>query len=399
MRIYSVFQLSSYIKNVLDSEELLKNIIICGEVTNFKITGRNAYFTLKDDQAQISCVFFEYTPRFLIKEGDKVNCKGSPSYYIKGGKLSFIATQIDPSGEGEESLRLLQLKNKLQKEGLFDNKISMPKSIRKIGVVTSSDGAAIYDIISVAKRRDKSINIAVYPVKVQGIGAETEIAQAIKELDEYIEIDCILVTRGGGSFEDLSAFNTEEVARSVASCKKFIISAVGHEIDYTLCDFAADLRMPTPSAAAEVLTKNTQEIIFDIKNNIKYLTRYIHELYNFNLTKLKYSIFNLSSATEKKLYYGRDKILSRANRLQNTSFFTNKENELNQCISRLKSNDPKKILSLGYAKIYKDKQSINSINQIQKGDKVSMLLADGKTLVNILEIPKKYERNKEEKTL
>ena len=399
MRTYSVFQLSSYIKNVIDSEELLKNIVISGEVTNFKITGRNAYFTLKDNQAQISCIFFEYIPKFLIREGDKINCKGSPSYYVKGGKLSFIATQIEPCGEGEEFLRLLQLKNILQAEGLFDRKISMPKSIKKIGVITSSEGAAVYDIISVAKRRDKNVNIAVYPVKVQGIGAETEIAKAIKELDEYDEIDCILVTRGGGSYEDLSAFNTEEVARSAAACKKYIVSAVGHEIDYTLCDFAADLRMPTPSAAAEVLTKNTQEIKNKIHNDIKFLSKYLNELFNSNSSKLKYSIFNLGSAAEKKLYSGRDKILSKANRLQNISFFNDKANDLNQSISRLQANDPKKILSLGYAKVYKDGKSVNSIKQIIKGDNINMLFADGKTLANILETPQKYEINKADKII
>lgn len=399
MRTYSVFQLSSYLKNVIDSEELLKNIVISGEVTNIKITGRNAYFTLKDDQAQISCVFFEYISKFIIKEGDKINCKGSPSYYVKGGKLSFIATQVEPCGEGEEYIRLLQLKNKLQAEGLFDRKLPMPKSIKKIGIVTSAEGAAVYDIISVAKRRDRSINIAVYPVKVQGIGAESEIAKAIKELDEYSEVDCILVTRGGGSFEDLSAFNTEEVARSVAVCKKYIVSAVGHEIDYTLCDFAADLRMPTPSAAAEVLTKNNHEIKNNINNNVKYLSKYINELYDSYLSKLKYSILNLGSATEKKLYIGRDKILSKANKMQNILFFYDKVNVLNQSILKIKANDPKKILSLGYAKIYKDGISVNSIKQIKKGNDVNIFFIDGKTLANIKEIPQKYEINKEEKIL
>jgi len=390
MRTYSVFQISSYIKNVIDSEELLKNIIISGEVSNFKMTGQNAYFTLKDEQAQISCIFFEYTSKYFIKEGDKVNCKGFPSYYVKGGKLSFIANQIEPCGEGEEYLKLLQLKNKLQSEGLFDRKIAIPKTINKIGVVTSADGAAIYDIISVATRRNKGINIAVYPVKVQGIGSEIEIAKAIKELDQYDEVDCILVTRGGGSYEDLSAFNTEEVARSVAECKKFIVSAVGHEIDYTLCDFAADLRVPTPSAAAEVLTKNTQELIFDLKNNVRFLTKFINELYLSYQSKLKYSIFDLGAAAEKKLYLGRDKIISKANKLQNITFFNDRYNELNQRVFRLKASDPKKILSLGYAKIYKDGASINSVIDIKKGDTVNMLFADGKTSANILETPKNY---------
>ncbi|HHW89758.1 MAG TPA: exodeoxyribonuclease VII large subunit [Clostridiales bacterium] len=384
MRTYSVFQVTSYLKNVIDSEELLKNIIICGEISNFKVTGPNAYFTLKDEQAQIPCVFFEYVPQFLIKEGDKVYCQGSPSFYIRGGRLSFIVNKIDVAGEGEEYLKLLRLKEKLKNEGLFDLKIPFPKHIKKIGVITSAEGAAIYDIISVVQRRDKSVNIAVYPVRVQGIGAEYEIVDAIKQLENYESIDCILVARGGGSYEDLSAFNTEEVARAVAMCKKFVVSAVGHETDYTLCDFSADLRAPTPSAAAEVLTKNTQEIVNNIKQKIKYLAKSLSEFYSYNYTKLNYSFLRLGSAAESKLYRIRDKILSKVNKLQSISFFNDKHNLYNQAFSRLKSNNPKKILSLGYAKVYKDGKSVNSARDVRKGDEVTMFFKDGKVNADIL---------------
>lgn len=384
MRTYSVFQLTSYLKNVIDSEELLKNIIICGEISNFKVTGPNAYFTLKDDQAQIPCVFFEFVPQFLIKEGDKVYCQGSPSFYIRGGRLSFIVNKIDVAGEGEEYLKFLKLKEKLKNEGLFDIKNPFPKHINKIGVITSAEGAAIYDIISVATRRDKGVNIAVYPVRVQGIGAEYEIADAIKQLEVYDQIDCILVARGGGTYEDLSAFNTEEVARAVAMCKKFVVSAVGHETDYTLCDFAADLRMPTPSAAAEILTKNTQEIIDNIKQKIKYLAKSLSEFYKYNYSKLNYSILKLSSVAESKLYRIRDKILFKVNKLQNISFLNDRYNLYAQAYSMLKSNDPKKILSLGYAKVYKDGKSINSVKDVNKGDEVALCFVDGKVNANIL---------------
>lgn len=384
MRTYSVFQLTSYLKKLIDSEELLKNIVICGEVSDFRYTGQNAYFNLRDDQAQIPCIFFEYEPQIIIKDGDKVYCQGSPSLYVKGGRLSFIVNKIELVGEGEEYLRLLRLKEKLQKEGLFDKKIPFPKIIKKIGVVTSAEGAAVYDVISVATRRDKGINIAVYPVRVQGIGAEFEIADAIKQLDNYDEIDCILVTRGGGSNEDLSAFNTEEVARAVAECKKFIVSAVGHEIDYTLCDFAADLRMPTPSAAAEVLTKNNQEIKSRLKDNARYLFKSLNEFYKYKFSKLNYSILRLVSSAENRINIIQNMILSKVVLLQNVSFFNDKYNLLTQTIERLKSNDPKKILSLGYAKVYKNGKSVNSVKVLSNGDQVTMRFEDGKINANII---------------
>lgn len=384
MRTYSVFQLTSYLKKLIDSEELLKNIVICGEVSDFRYTGQNAYFNLRDDQAQIPCIFFEYEPQIIIKDGDKVYCQGSPSLYVKGGRLSFIVNKIELVGEGEEYLRLLRLKEKLQKEGLFDKKIPFPKIIKKIGVVTSAEGAAVYDVISVATRRDKGINIAVYPVRVQGIGAELEIADAIKQLDNYDEIDCILVTRGGGSNEDLSAFNTEEVARAVAECKKFIVSAVGHEIDYTLCDFAADLRMPTPSAAAEVLTKNNQEIKSRLKDNARYLFKSLNEFYKYKFSKLNYSILRLISSAENRINIIQNMILSKVVLLQNVSFFNDKYNLLTQTIERLKSNDPKKILSLGYAKVYKNGKSVNSVKVLSNGDQVTMRFEDGKINANII---------------
>ncbi|HEY8444032.1 MAG TPA: exodeoxyribonuclease VII large subunit [Clostridia bacterium] len=384
MRTYSVYQLISYLKKVIDSEEFLRNIVICGEVSDFRYTGQNAYFTLKDDQAQVSCIFFEYQPQAFIKDGDKVYCQGFPSLYVKGGKLNFIVSKIELAGEGEEYLRLLRLKEKLQKEGLFDKKLPFPKSIRKIGVVTSAEGAAIYDVISVATRRDKGINIAVYPVRVQGIGAEFEIADAIKQLDGYDEVDCILVTRGGGSNEDLSAFNTEEVARAVAECKKFIVSAVGHEIDYTLCDFAADLRMPTPSAAAEILTKNNLELKSKIKDNLRYLLKALSEFYNYQYSKLNYSVLRLITAAQNRLNQIRNMIISKVVSLQNVSFFNDKYNLLTQTIERLKSSDPKKILSLGYAKVYKNGKSVNSSKAVSSGDEVTMFFEDGKVNASII---------------
>lgn len=393
MRTYSVHQLNSYIKGVLDSEELLKNIAITGEITNFKVNGQTAYFTLKDELAQISCIYFDFSNEFLIKDGDQILCKGTPTFFIRGGRLSFNVVYLEPSGTGEAFLQLRALKSKLMQEGIFDKKITKPKYIKTIGVITSSEGAAIYDIISVAKRRDKRVNIILYAVKVQGIGAEIEIANAIKELDNYSAVDCILVTRGGGSYEDLSAYNTEEVARSVAGCEKFVVSAVGHETDYTLCDFAADLRMPTPSAAAEILTEDLDSIIYYIEQTKKNLNKYISNLYSNSLNKLNSKVIKLESGTERKLYSGREKILNKASKLQNSIFLNLKQTVINDYLAKLKAVDPRKILSLGYAKLFKANKTVNTIKELKKDDTVMMYLSDGSVQAEITDDPINYKKN------
>ena len=257
----SVSTLSNYIKQIFDAESMLFDLDVIGEISSFVISGKNAFFTIKDEESILNCVLFNVYLFDKPNIGDKVIVHGSPKYYVKGGKLNFNAISIKPFGEGEIYKRFLELKNKLEKEGLFDveHKKHIPTKIDRIGVITSETGAAIHDIINVVNRRNANQDIVLFPIKVQGIGADIEIANAVKFFSEYNDIDAIIVGRGGGSEEDLQNFNSEIVARAIYDCKKFVLSAVGHETNFTICDFVADLRAPTPTAAAELLTKDCGE--------------------------------------------------------------------------------------------------------------------------------------------
>lgn len=276
-RIFSIEQLNQYIRSVFDAEELLHDIRITGEVSGFSLRGSHAYFTLKDELSQIQCVYFDFADS--IADGDRIVVTGTPSYYVKGGRFSFRATRVENAGLGLLYQQFAELRGRLDREGLFDRKIPRPTSIRRIGVVTSPSGAVIHDIVNVVSRRDPSVDIVVYPVKVQGVGAAEEVAEGVRRLDAYRKVDAIIVARGGGSAEDLSAFNDEQLARTVADCKKFIVSAVGHETDFTLCDFCSDLRAPTPSAAAELLTEDTSARKSELLNRMLGLYRALYARY------------------------------------------------------------------------------------------------------------------------
>ncbi|MEG1805384.1 MAG: exodeoxyribonuclease VII large subunit, partial [Clostridia bacterium] len=266
-KVLSVVQLNRILNQIFNAEELLHGILVSGEVTNFKIAGAHAYFNLKDDEAQISCTFFNITKSstMTVKNGDKVIVRGTPDFYVKGGTLTLKVNKMTPQGLGELYIKFLELKERLAKEGLFDesHKIAIPVNPKRIGVVTSRTGAVIQDIINVTSRRNPYTDIVLFPVKVQGENAEIEIARGVTKLDEAKIVDVIIVGRGGGSMEDLQAFNTEIVARAVYNCQTPIISAVGHETDFSLCDFASDLRAPTPSAAAE---QSTIDLVSELRN-------------------------------------------------------------------------------------------------------------------------------------
>ena len=225
----SVSQLSGYIKGIFEAEELLHNIMVYGEISGLSILRGNAYFSLKDEEAILSCVFFGADEKNL-KNGDLVVVTGTPRYYVKGGKLNFNVYKVEPFGVGELFKKFLETKERLAKEGFFDEdrKKEIPKDIKRIGVVTSEMGAVIQDIINVTTRRNKSIDIVLYPARVQGDGADKDIIEGIKFFENY-NVDVIIVARGGGSFEDLMPFNSEELARVVFECTKPLISAVGHD--------------------------------------------------------------------------------------------------------------------------------------------------------------------------
>jgi exodeoxyribonuclease VII large subunit len=269
--ILTVSELTHEIKDIL--EDKFPDVWVEGEVSNLRIPpSGHIYFTLKDDFSQIRAVLFKMqarTLRFIPEDGLHLICRGRVSLYEKRGDYQLILESIEPKGIGALQLAFLQLKEKLEKEGLFDptQKKQIPMIPRKIGIVTSPTGAVIQDMLNILERRFENLHILLYPVRVQGEGASSEIAEGIRYFNKWTEVDVIIVGRGGGSLEDLWAFNKEVVARAIYHSKIPIISAVGHETDYTIADFVADLRAPTPSAAAELVVRDKREI----KNTFRYL--------------------------------------------------------------------------------------------------------------------------------
>ncbi|MBF0104372.1 MAG: exodeoxyribonuclease VII large subunit [Deltaproteobacteria bacterium] len=264
-KIFTVTEITTEIKNLVESH--LSNVWLKGEVSNYKLYGPSghAYFTLKDEGAQISAVMFKgYVKllKFHIEDGMNIICHGRITIYKQRGQYQIQIEQIEPDGIGALQLAFEQLKEKLKKEGMFDasRKKPLPVLPRKVGIITSLQGAAVHDMITILRRRFPNIEIIIYPVKVQGEGAAPEIAAAVKCLSENNLCDVMIVGRGGGSLEDLWAFNEEVVARAIFNSQIPVISAVGHETDFTIADFTADLRAPTPSAAAELCTPVKNDI-------------------------------------------------------------------------------------------------------------------------------------------
>ena len=271
-KVFSVTQINTYIKRMFQSDYALRRISIKGQVSNCKYhSSGHIYFSLKDEESQISCVMFvsaRYNGlQFELEDGQEVIVDGNVSVYERGGSYQLYAQEIRLNGIGELYVAYEMLKQKLYEEGLFDHEIKkpIPKNPKKIGVVTARTGAAIHDIISTAKRRNPYVQLVLYPAKVQGEGASDTIVSGIRTLDQY-GVDTIIIGRGGGSIEDLWAFNEENVARAIYEAKTPIISGTGHEVDTTIADYAADLRAATPTAACELAVPDITEVMEGIAN-------------------------------------------------------------------------------------------------------------------------------------
>jgi exodeoxyribonuclease VII large subunit len=269
--ILTVSELTQEIKDILEMQ--FADILVEGEISNLKVPpSGHIYFTLKDDFSQIRVVLFKNQARslrFSPEDGLHVICRGRVSLYEKRGEYQLILEEMEPKGIGALQLAFLQLKERLEREGFFDpsRKRPIPMVPQKIGIVTSPSGAVIRDMLQIIERRFENVHLLLYPVRVQGEGAASEIAKGIEYFNEQMEVDVIIVARGGGSLEDLWAFNEEEVARAIFYSQIPILSAVGHETDYTISDFVADVRAPTPSAAAELVVKDKR----DVKNTLQFL--------------------------------------------------------------------------------------------------------------------------------
>lgn len=382
MEAITVTKLNTYIKQIFDAEELLHNIPVVGEIFGISSSRNVFYFSLKDESSSLSCVSF-YPNLFIdIKEGDKVIVTGSPNYYIKGGRLNFNVIKLEKVGLGELYEQFLKLKDKLQHEGLFDehHKKKIPSEIKRIGVITSKEGAVIQDIKNVAWRRNPMVDIVLYNTKVQGLNAENEIAHAIEVMGKYDKIDVIVVARGGGSLEDLWAYNTEVVARATYNCTKPIVSAVGHETDYTIIDFVSDLRAPTPSAAAELLTFDLSGKRAEMWGMFELLYSEVKKIINKNINAFNMTNYKLFNVIEKRLVKEENNFNNKKYDFLNSceSFINQQYYDLGLIETTIKNIDPKKILSQGYAKIEQNNISVSSLAQLNKDNDLTINFIDGK---------------------
>lgn len=378
----SVSQIASYIKAIFDAEEMLHGIMVYGELVDLSVRGDMAFFTLKDNGAALNCVAFDSANKFAkVKNGDQVVVTGSPSYYVKGGRLNFNVSKIEPYGQGAFYLQFLRLKEQLEKEGLFDQnrKKTMPKNIATIGVVTAEAGAVIRDIIHVTRRRNPNVNIVLYPAKVQGEGAAQTVIEGVRFFEQYAPVDAIVVARGGGSAEDLSAFNDEALARAVFDCSKFVVSAVGHETDFTILDFVASLRAPTPSAAAELLTEDiasTKEVWTLLQTRLtKGFLRLVENKQNrFSLVKQQFvhAFASMLANAENTLTQQKNKLVHAMD-----GFVTQKEYQISYADAALGKLNPKNILQRGYAKLEQENKSIATLNMLNQQKPFLIIMQDG----------------------
>ena len=378
----SVTQLNSYIKGIFDAEQMLHGICVYGEVTSYKISNGIAYFNIKEEDNLLPCVLFGALKFPEPNIGDVVLLTGSVSYYVKGGKLSFNATKIEPYGKGLLYQKFLELKNKLEKLGYFElsRKKPIPDYVKRIGVVTSSTGAVIQDIIDVTTRRNDTIDIVLYPVKVQGVGAEVEIANGIDFFSEYDNVDVVIVARGGGSMEDLQPFNTEVVAEATFRCKKPIVSAVGHETDYTIIDFVSDLRAPTPSAAAELVAWSKKDTIDGIYKIVLRMEKSLNNVANQSINFVERSLKDIEYYLSKNI----TNKLNAINLAKNSMIYsinnkcTDFENKIKLFEHTLSKLNPSNLLVKGYTKLELNGVPVKGVNDLKVDDMVSIRLLDGK---------------------
>lgn len=393
----TVSQLGNYIKRIFDNEEMLHNISIFGEISSYKVyRGDTAYFTIKDDDATIDCVMFGINRlSFAPQVGESVIVKGSPNYYVKGGKLNFNVRNMIAYGKGALYLKFLQLKEKLQKEGLFSDEVkkAVPSNAINIGVATSLQGAVLQDIRNVAYRRNSGVNLFVYGCRVQGVGADETIIKAIQELDK-LNLDVIIVARGGGSSEDLDCFNSEKLARAVFECQTPIVSAVGHETDFTIIDFVADKRAPTPSAGAELVVANVEAQKDLLKKYISRLKSSVLRECSDAEIRTKNYLQKLNTMLNHNIDVKKQEMLLKSQKLDRfeSELLMNKTNSINLLCKTLEKINPLTVMSRGFVQV-ETTQIVNSIKDISIGEKVKLHFIDGNASAIIEEKTKREAKN------
>lgn len=393
-KVYSVSDINNYIKQLISCDGILSDISIRGEISNFKhhYTG-HLYFTIKDQNSVLKCVMFKsnaFLLRFEPQNGEKVIVSGNISVFERDGQYQLYANDIQPDGVGALHLAYEQLKNKLQLEGLFDNEIKkkIPILPKCVGVVTSSTGSVIRDIINVTYRRYSKMKILLYPVAVQGAQAAGQIATAIKKLNELNQVDVIIVARGGGSLEELWAFNEEIVARSIFASNIPIISAVGHETDFTICDFVSDMRAPTPSAAAELAVPDIEVLQYKLQSyNIRMKKSLVNKLESCRTQLQKIQTRNVFRQPYDRINQYRLRLDNDFKHLfkSNEMILKDKKSEFQMLAGKLDALSPLKVLNRGYS-VVKDSEGkiISQLSQVNVGDNVEIDLKDGSIACNVV---------------
>ena len=385
-KIYSVEQVNNYIKNMFNTDFVLNKISVMGEVSNCKYhSSGHIYFTIKDKGNALAAIMFAGNRAgltFRLEDGMKIVASGNISVYERDGKYQLYAKNIERAGMGELYERFLALKKELEDMGMFDAmfKQPIPKYVRTLGVVTASTGAAVHDIINVSTRRNPYIQIVLYPALVQGEGASASICEGIRRLDAY-GVDVIIVGRGGGSIEDLWAFNEENVARAIFDCNTPVISAVGHETDFTIADFVSDLRAPTPSAAAELAVCDIRQISDRISAYEELLKKALMSRLGDVINRLSVYLLKLKSLSPVNVLNGRKQQLDELwDRLERAMKERVKErrNSLAVKTAKLEALSPLSKLSMGYSYVTGDDgNAVTSINQVSEGLGLHINVRDG----------------------
>ncbi len=384
--VITVKQLNSYVKSLLESDRHLSSFYLKGEISNFKdhYQSGHLYFSLKDSDAVIRAVMFRSSASYLKfkpQDGMSVICRGRVSLYERDGSYQFYAEEMIPDGVGDLTVAFEQIKKKLGALGYFDEeyKKSIPRFPNKIAVITSDTGAAVQDILNITNRRYPLCEIVMCPVRVQGDGAVPELIDALRRVQQISSVDTIIIGRGGGSIEDLWAFNSEELAHEIFKCNIPVISAVGHETDFTICDFVSDLRAPTPSAAAELAVPDAASLKNEINSLLKRIKNKV-ELQTQNAEKiLKYSgkdalykaLCTYISDCSQRVDIAYDKLLN-----SYRNHINKIDNNFRENVAKLNALSPLSVLSRGYSVVKKQEKTVKCA-ELSVGDNINVRFSDG----------------------
>ncbi|NLY08490.1 MAG: exodeoxyribonuclease VII large subunit [Tissierellia bacterium] len=402
MEPITVSKLNGYIRDLLKNDLLLGKVKVQGEVTNCTDhKSGHIYFSLKDETAKIKAVFFKWDNTrcaHKIKTGDNIIATGSIDYFERDGSIQLYVKNVEPAGKGDLFRKFEELKVRLEDEGLFssETKRPIPSFPKTIGVITADTGAAIHDIITVSKRRNPNISIMLYPSLVQGINAPTQLILGLKYLDSIEAIDVIIIGRGGGSFEELNAFNDEQLARAIHKCSKPIVSAVGHETDFTIADFVADLRAATPSAAAEQVVYEIDEVNVSLDQKINYIKLIVDNRIStlrVSLDKFKNEMYKKSPVGKLSNYKAKCERIPLSFELAMQKILTERKSKLSEIGYGLSKLDPEEPLKRGFAYITNEKaRRISLLSEARKQSKLTINMQDGSAEFFIQDKEESYEQ-------